>query len=209
MDIFDMVSEQIDTVGLPLFAVSVSVVTGLNTPALAILHWHGFRRTTPLALPGVKIPHRPVPASAIELHRPWREFEAMEASLIDAAWQLGAWELERIERRPCSTIGASAREALACRQAFGDYADGGANEHLVDEGANRDGLMHMAADKGYVRWLFRPVKGGLWRELREPDDSLQKDGGRRPPCPVRPLPRSGAGARTVYRLGRIDRILLP
>ena len=67
--------------------------------------------------------------------------------------------------------------------------------------------MQMAADAGYVRWLFRPVKGGLWRALDEPDDTLESDGGRRPPCPVIPEPRGGRG-RKVYRLGEVRRILL-
>ena len=69
--------------------------------------------------------------------------------------------------------------------------------------------MQMAANEGYLRWLFRPVKGGLWRTLDEPDDTLGADGGRRPPCPVLPMSRrTEARGRTVYRLGAVQRILL-
>lgn len=210
MKLFDTLHEQMDAVRLPLYAVTVTAVARTNTPLVAILHWHGFRRATPLVLPGVEIPARPVPGSAVQLSEPWHSFEAVDAALLDAAWRLGAWEVERIERRSCEVIGASACEALACRQAFGDYAgDEAAQAHLLDAAPDRGELMALAARRGYLRWLFRPVKGGLWRELDEPDDTLDADGGRRPPCPVMPQPRrSGASGRTVYRLGAVRRILL-
>ncbi|KVG80189.1 diguanylate cyclase [Burkholderia ubonensis] len=211
MDLFDRLQEQIESVRMPLFAVTVTAAAQVNTPLFAILHWHGFRRTTPLILPGVEIPPRPVPGSAIQIDAPWRSFETVDAMLLDAAWQSGAWEVERVERRGCNVICASAAEALACRQAFGDYGEHVARDLqlLIDETA-RDELMQLAARRGYVRWLFRPVKGGLWRTLDEPDDTLDADGGRRPPCPVPPEPRRPDGrGRTVYRLGRVHRILLP
>ncbi|KVR30042.1 diguanylate cyclase [Burkholderia ubonensis] len=211
MDLFDRLQEQIENVRMPLFAVTVTAAAPVNTPLFAILHWHGFRRATPLILPGVEIPPRPVPGSAIQIDAPWRSFETVDAMLLDAAWQSGAWEVERVERRGCNVIGASAAEALACRQAFGDYGENVARDLqlLIDETA-RDELMQLAARRGYVRWLFRPVKGGLWRTLDEPDDTLDADGGRRPPCPVPPEPRRPDGrGRTVYRLGRVHRILLP
>ncbi|KVV44114.1 diguanylate cyclase [Burkholderia ubonensis] len=211
MDLFDRLQEQIESVRMPLFAVTVTAAAQVNTPLFAILHWHGFRRATPLILPGVEIPPRPVPGSAIQIDAPWRSFETVDAMLLDAAWQSGAWEVERVERRGCNVIGASAAEALACRQAFGDYGENVARDLqlLIDETA-RDELMQLAARRGYVRWLFRPVKGGLGRTLDEPDDTLDADGGRRPPCPVPPEPRRPDGrGRTVYRLGRVHRILLP
>ncbi|TDV15779.1 diguanylate cyclase [Paraburkholderia caballeronis] len=211
MDLFDTLHEQMTTVNLPLYAVTVTAVARVNTPLVAILHWHGFRRATPLALPGVDIPRRPVPGSAVQFAQPWHSFEAVDAALLDAAWQLGAWEVERVERRACSVIGASAGEALACRQAFGDYGDGApGDQHLLDGAPDRAKLMQLAAHNGYLRWLFRPVKGGLWRALAEPDDTLDADGGRRLPCPVPPKPRrADTAGRTVYRLGAIRRILLP
>ncbi|VVE72306.1 diguanylate cyclase [Pandoraea anapnoica] len=210
MDFFDTLREQMDTVKLPLYAVTVTAVARVNTPLVAILHWHGFRRATPLKLPGVEIPARPVPGSALQLTQPWHRFETVDAALLDAAWRLGAWEVERIERRACAVIGASAAEALACRQAFGDYGeDVPADQHLLDAAPERKALMQIAARKGYVRWLFRPVKGGIWRALDEPDDTLNADGGRPLPCPVLPKPRRPEGAgRTVYRLGTVRRVLL-
>ncbi|MEX3920155.1 diguanylate cyclase [Paraburkholderia sp. BR10872] len=213
MDLFDRLREQAESVRLPLFAVTVSAAAQVNTPLVAILHWHGFRRATPLVLPGVEIPARPVPGTAIQIDAPWQSVEAVDAMLLDAAWQFGAWEVERIVRRGCNTIGAGGAEALACRQAFGDYgSDIPPDGALIDGASDRDGLMRLAARRGYVRWLFRPVKSGVWRALDEADDSLDADGGRQPPCPVQPQPRSAhkrALGRTVYRLGTVGRILLP
>ncbi|MFT0170637.1 diguanylate cyclase [Paraburkholderia mimosarum] len=185
MDLFDRLQEQIDIVRLPLFAVTVTAAARVNTPLIAILHWHGFRRATPLVLPGIEIPPRPVPGSALQLDAPWYSFETVDAMLLDAAWQTGAWEVERVEQRGCNMIGASAAEALACRQAFGDYGlHGTPDAQLLHDDSDRGELMQLAARSGYLRWLFRPVKGGLWFSLNEPDDTLEADGGRRPPCPV-------------------------
>lgn len=210
MDLFDTLQKQMDSVRLPLFAVTVTAAAQVNTPLLAILHWHGFRRATPLVLPGVDIPPRPVPGSAFQFNAPWRSIETVDAMLLDAAWQSGAWEVERVERRGCNMIGAGAAEALACRQAFGDYGEDVTRDpQSLDEETDRAGLMQLAARIGYLRWLFRPVKGGLWRTLNEPDDTLDADGGRQPPCPVQPEPRGPDGrGRTVYRLGAVRRILL-
>ncbi|WP_269504484.1 diguanylate cyclase [Burkholderia sp. IMCC1007] len=209
MDLFDIVNEQMEAVRLPLYAVTVTAAARVNTPLIAILHWHGFLRETPLALPRVDLRRRPVPGSAIQLDHRWHAIEAVDAMLLDAAWRLGAWELERVERRGCNTIGAPPGEALACRQAFGDYGSGPSAEcHLIDGAPDRDELMRLAARTGYARWLFRPVKGGLWRVLDEPDDTLDADGGRQPPCPVLPRPPQPRARRALYRLGRIDRILM-
>lgn len=151
MDLFDIVNQQIDAVRLPLYAVTVTAAARADTPLIAILHWHGLLRETPLALPGIDVPPRPVPGSAIQFERPGPALESVEAMLLDAAWRLGAWELERVERRACNTLGASAGEALVCRQAFGDYGDYGAGacaeRHLVDGAPERDALMQLAAAK--------------------------------------------------------------
>ncbi|OCS46438.1 diguanylate cyclase [Ralstonia pickettii] len=214
MDLFNAVHEQMDAVRLPLVAVTVTAARRPNTPLVAILHWHGFRRASPLVLPGVDIPPRSVPGSAIQLTHAWQSVEAVDEALLDAAWQLGAWDLERVERRGCNVVGASAGEALACRQAFGDYEGASADAALIDGAPDRAELMQIAANEGYLRWLFRPVKGGVWQALEEPDDTLGPDGGREPPCPVLPIPRQlprhrPVRSRTVYRLGAVRRILLP
>lgn len=69
-DLFDTVREQMDAVKLPLYAVTVTAVARVNTPLVVILHWHGFRRATPLVLSGVDIQPRSVPGSAVRLDKP-------------------------------------------------------------------------------------------------------------------------------------------
>lgn len=208
MHIFDAVSAHMSAMGLPLYAVSATRANWPGTPLLLFLHWHGFRRATPLRLPGVALPPRAVPSSALQFDGPWPDGAAAEEALLDAAWRLGAWQLERLQRRACNTAGAPASEAWACRQAFGDNAAGYPDPPVLGEGEEaRQQQMALAARKGYQQWLFQPVKGGLWAGIGPADDSLGADGGRQSDCPVRPVP--AAEPRVVYRLGRHDRLIMP
>jgi hypothetical protein len=208
MHIFDIVYAHMQAVGLPLYAISAARVNQPDTPTLLFLHWHGFRRATPLQLPGVTLPVRAVPSSALQFDGPWTSSSAAEAELLDAAWRLGAWDVERLQRGACNSAGAAASEAYECRLAFGDNAAGHPDQTLLGaDNAVREQLMHAAAQRGYARWLFQPVKGGVWAGVGPGDDSLDADVGRRSDCPVRPAPRS-ARPRTVYQLGHIDRLLI-
>lgn len=206
MDVFRTVVAQIDAMNLPLFAVTLTAVPRSRTPVLLMLHWHGFRTDEHEPCRS----HVAVPSSALQLNDDWRDLGELDQGMLDAAWQFGAWELLRDERRACSTIGASAREALECRQAFGDdpLADLGETQ-LVAEAPDREDLMHLGARVGYVRWEFRPVRSGLWRDTAL-DDTIGNDGSRPPPCPVGvALSRERQVGQTRYRLGRIQRLLLP
>lgn len=208
MEILHSITSQMAAVGLPLYAVTLTAVPTPDTPLLLMLHWHGFRADERTPLAGHPR-HRPVPGSAIQINAAWHRLEEVDLAMLDAAWQLGAWDMERLQRRACSSIGASAREALECRQAFGDNPFAAGDEtHLLAEAPDRSDLMRLGAACGYVRWLFRPVRGGLWRDLAE-DDTLTAEGGRYPPCPIRPnLTPAGRNRRMVYRLGRVARIVV-
>jgi len=209
MHIFDTLSAHIAAMGLPLYAVSATRANAPETPLLLFLHWHGFRRATPLQLPGVELPARAVPSSALRFDGPWASVSEPEEALLDAAWRLGAWHVERLQQRGCNSPGAPASEAFACRVAFGDNpADYPDHPVLGADSASRQQQMALAARKGYQQWLFQPVKGGLWAGVGPADDSLSEDGGRASDCPVRPLPPA-PGQRLVYQLGRIERLILP
>lgn len=209
MHIFDAVSEQISAMGMPLYAVSATRANWPDTPLLLFLHWHGFRRATPLRLEGVALPAHPVASSVLQFDGPWASSTSAEEALLDAAWRLGASQLERLQRRACNTAGAPLSEADACRQAFGDNVQGYPDELVLGADlAARLEQMQLAARKGYQQWLFLPVKGGLWEGVGPADRSLEADGGRRSECPVRPSP-PGSGKRVVYRLGRHDWLILP
>lgn len=207
MDILSNISTQIAALKLPLYAVTLTALPRPNTPLLLMLHWHGFRRDE--TAPPDRPRHRPVPGSALQLNPPWQDFAEVEQALLDAAWQLGAWDVERHARRACSIVGASEREALECRQAFGENPFAPDDDsHLLVEAPDRADMLRFAHDRGYVRWQFRPVRGGLWRDVAE-DDTLGPDGGREPPCPVAlETPPRGPGAPFVYRLGRVSRIVV-
>jgi hypothetical protein len=208
MDIFHKIADQISAVGLPLYAVSLTALPRADTPVLLFLHWHGFRRAQPRA------GWRPVPGSALQLNERWQTLEEIDAAMLEAGWRLGAWDVEREEHEACNRVGAESREALACLQAFGEHTDRQTAEALlIAEAPDREALLKVGAEKGYVRWQFRPVAGGIW-SATPGDETLAADGSRTPPCPVAPAParqtRSNRPvARTVYRLGRITRIILP
>lgn len=208
MNVFETISAHAAAMKLPIYAVTATTVPKRDTPVLLIIHWHGFGRETPLKLEGVPLPLRAVAGSGLQLEVQGEGISAIEQALLDAAWQLGAWDLERLVSRPWWRLGASASEALAGHRAFGDYPNA-TEPGVIMEAPDRDGMLRMAAHKGYVRWLFRPRKGGLWQLTGDEDSTLDSAGGRALPCPVVPYPfEAGKDGRAVYRLGRVDRIIL-
>lgn len=208
LDFFSTIAGQIDAVRLPLFAVTLTAVPRANTPVLLMLHWHGFRRERPVPA-AERETLSPVPGSALQINAPWRELASIDEAMLDAAWRLGAWQLDREEKRACATAGASERESFECRQAFGENPlDGGRQDHLVAEAPDRPDMLSLAAEVGYVRWQFRPVQGGVWQETAS-DDTLSAAGSREPPCPVGvQAPVGTRVSRTRYRLGRLRRLIL-
>lgn len=210
MEIFDRIAEQIDAVRLPLFAVTLTALPRARTPVLLILHWHGFGADPARGPADGPVPRTPVPGSALQLNPDWSSLARLDHAMLDAAWQLGAWELDREERRGCDTVGASEREAMECRQAFADEPPTAeAGPAMLIEAPDRTQMLRLGARLGYVRWKFRPVRGGVWKATAD-DDSLGADGGRAPPCPVQAESTVGTRiCRTRYRLGHLSRIILP
>lgn len=212
MQVFESVVEQVRSVGLPVVAVSLTAIPRANTPVLLIVHWHGFARPQAPRSGAVDTPREGtvgIPGSALQLSEPWLAMEHLDDAMLDAAWQLGAWDLVREERRGCNTAGASEREAFECRQAFAEHPFGGTAEaFMLTEAPDREELMRLGARVGYVRWQFRPVKNGLWSNSAG-DDTLQADGSRALPCPVAARPAVGNRvAHTRYHLGHGNRIVL-
>lgn len=209
MQILDTICAQVQAMRMPLYAVTAAAAARAGTPVLLILHWHGFRRRTPLTLPGQTIAPRAVAGSAMQLSQRWASFDELEGALVDAAWQLGAWDVERLVQRPWRRLGAPASEALACHRAFGAYPDAPDEEGVVMDAPDRDDLLELAARRGYVRWLFRPRKAGLWQSLDDEDATLGPGGGRALPCPVPRRAFDGRmPSRVVYRLGHGARLIL-
>lgn len=207
MELLERIEQQISATGLPLVAITMAAVPCPDTPLILTLHWHGFH-TEKIVQTAVATPVRytAIPSSALQLNERWREVEALDRSVLEAAWELGAWDVARAERSACMRPGAPAKEAVECLQAFGGFPFGvSEDQHVVAEAPDADELISVAARRGYLMWMFRPIHGGIWKEVAD-DPTLLPDGKREPPCPLDAIATDTAqtrGARkTVYRLGR-------
>lgn len=206
MDIIETIAAHTRALQRPLYAVTASAIRKADTPLILTLHWHGFHRD---GEPGRRL--RSVAGSAVQLNLRWHEFAVLDRAIIDAGWALGAWDVERVARPPWWRLNAPVAEAVAGHRAFADFSDlPPEDDPVVVEAPDQRDLIALAARKGYVRWLFRPRKGGLWRQLDVDDSTLDADGGRALPCPV-PLQPDGRELRrkVLYRLGRGNGFLIP
>ncbi|HET9579284.1 MAG TPA: hypothetical protein VFP44_15745, partial [Usitatibacter sp.] len=80
---------------------------------------------------------------------------------------------------------------------------------VVAEVPDAGDLIEAAARAGYLQWVFRPVRGGLWADVTQ-DDTLEQGGYRNPSCPFIAAPtRLGENReprRVVYQFGRSSRL---
>jgi len=203
MELLDRIEDQVASTGLPLFAITLAAVPCPDTPIILTLHWHGFVKEKLAEVDEARaVSYSPIPSSALQLNERWKELIAIDRAAMDAAWELGAWDVQRAERQACMRGGAESREALECLQAFGAFPFGiNGNNVVVADAPDADDLVEVAAHRGYLMWLFRPVRGGIWGEYAD-DATLIEDGRRNPPCPLLPIPPTCEGTRqTVYRFG--------
>ena len=203
MELLERIEEQIAASGLPLVGITLAAVPCPDTPLILTLHWHGFIREKLAELEQAQaVSCTPLPSSALQLNDRWRDLVAVDRAAMEAAWELGAWDVARAERKGCMRPGAPSTEALECLQAFGAFPFGiNGNQVVVADAPDADELLQLAARRGYLMWLFRPVSGGIWAEVAD-DATLTSRGRRPPPCPLRPIPpRCDGNRKTVYRFG--------
>src|ERR1043166_2215895 len=203
MQIVDRIESQLAATRLPLFAITVAAVPCPDTPIILMLHWHGFVRERLADIDEAEpVAFTPIPSSALQLNDRWDHLAALDRATLEAAWELGAWAVQRAERPACVRPGADLAETLECMKAFGQFPLGPAgNDAVVADAPDADELRKLAARRGYLTWLFRPVHGGIWGEYAE-DATLGPDGTRTGPCPLAPLPPTCQSAcETVYRFG--------
>ena len=203
MEILERIEEQIAASGLPLVGITLAAVPCPDTPLILTLHWHGFIREKLAEVEQAEaVSYTPLPSSALQLNDRWRDLVAVDRAAMEAAWALGAWDVARAERKGCMRPGAPSTEALECLQAFGAFPFGiNGNQVVVADAPDADELLQLAARRGYLMWLFRPVSGGIWAEVAD-DATLSSRGRRPPPCPHRPIPpRCDGNRKTVYRFG--------
>lgn len=208
MEIIRHIEAQVAAMQLPLFAVTLTAVPCPDTPVILTLHWHGFRPQRLAEIEGAQVVgYRAIPSSALQLNDRWDCLEGLDRAALEAGWCLGAWDVARAERPACTRPGAPDGEAVDCLRAFAAGAlDLDGEPVVVAEAPDADDLVGLAARRGYLTWLFRPVHGGIWGPLAE-DDTLDAQGRRAPPCPLQPQPAAGRPRRTVYALGRCGRVL--
>ena len=207
MQLLDRIENQLIANRLPLVGITVAAVPYANTPVVLTLHWHGFVETRLANVTDANVvAYQPVPSSALQLNDRWDKFEDLENHVLDVAWELGAWDLARIEALPFVRPGACEQESLECMGAFGSMPVAIEGQPpVVAEVPDADELIEAASRSGYLQWVFRPVRGGLWAEVAE-DITLQDGGYRNPPCPYLATParvgRTLKPRRVVYQFGR-------
>ena len=211
MRLLDCIETQLIANRLPLMGITVAAVPYANTPVVLTLHWHGFVETRLAEVSDANVVgYQPVPSSALQINDRWDHFDDLENEVLDVAWELGSWDLARTEALPFVRPGATEQESLDCMGAFGSLPvaiDG--QLPIVAEVPDADELIEAASRSGYVNWLFRPVRGGVWSTVAE-DLTLEEGGYRNPPCPYIATPtrigRSRRPRRVVYQFGRCTRI---
>ena len=203
MEILERIEDQISATGLPLFGITLAAVPCPDTPVILTLHWHAFiREKLAAAEEREALSFTSVPSSALQLNDRWEDLVSVDRAAMEAAWELGAWDVARAERPGCLRPGAPTGEALECLQAFGAFPFGaGGNQAVVADAPDADELVQLAAARGYLLWVFRPVSGGIWSDYSE-DATLTPEGRRHPSCPLDPIPPACDRKRkTVYRFG--------
>ena len=203
MRILERIEDQVASTNLPLVGITLAAVPCPDTPVILTLHWHGFIKEKLVDIEEAQaVSYTPIPSSALQLNDRWKSLVAVDRAAMEAAWTLGAWDVARAERPGCMRAGASAVEAFECLQAFGAFPYGiNGNQVVVSDAPDADDLVQLAAQRGYLMWVFRPVKGGIWAEYAD-DATLGPEGTRSAPCPHTPIPPVCDGKRqTVYRFG--------
>ena len=210
MHLLDRIETQLISNRLPLVAITVAAVPYANTPVVLTLHWHGFVETRLAAESDANVvAYQPVPSSALQINDRWDGIAQLENEVLDVAWELGSWDLARMEAPPFVRPGATEQESLECMGAFGSLPlqiDG--QPPVVAEVPDAEDLIAAASREGYVHWLFRPVRGGVWAEVSE-DATLENGGYRNPPCPYLAAPtrlRDRRPRKVVYQFGRAARL---
>jgi len=186
-----------------LVAIAVAAVPCPDTPVILTLHWHGFVEEKLVEIEeAATVAYTPIPSSALQVNHRWNDVSMLDRAAMEAGWELGAWDVARAERPGCTRPGAQSGEALECLQAFGSFPYG-LNDFpaVVTQAPDVGDLINLAARRGYLMWMFRPVHRGIWAEFAD-DATLCADGTRTPPCPVESVPPVGRGsAKTIYRFG--------
>ncbi len=104
--------QQMKATRLPLFAITVAAVPCPDTPVILTLHWHAFLREKLAEVENAQpVSFKSVPSSALQLNARWEDLVTLDRAALEAAWELGAWDVARAERPSCMRPGADSSEA--------------------------------------------------------------------------------------------------
>jgi hypothetical protein len=134
-------------------------------------------------------------------------------SVLDAAWRLGAWDVQRVDYGADDGSDPTMRMALANAFVHAPYAitlDGAEIDR--DEQVEREQTAACAAasEHGWSSWSFRPIQGNAgqpWSRWLTEDATLDTDGGRSAVRSIRHrqhecAPQPGCARCVIYKLGR-------
>ena len=212
MNLLGLIESQMISNRLPLVAVTLAAVPHTNTPTVLTLHWHGFVEMR-LTENSDAVAYQSVPSSALQVNERWDRFDDLDHEALETAWELGAWNLERIEAQAFARPGADTHETVMGMHAFGaSPITIGGDSPIVADVPDSEDLIESASREGYVQWMFRPVRGGLWAVATE-DVTLEAGGYRNPTCPLLSQPVATAAfraklRRVVYPFGQSRRGLV-
>src|SRR3979490_3413836 len=147
MRILECIEDQITSTHLPLVGITLAAVPCPDTPVILTLHWHGFIKEKLAEIEEAQtVSYTPIPSSALQLNDRWNNLVAVDRAAMEAAWELGAWDVSRAERPGCMRPGAACTEALECLQAFGSFPYGiNGSQVVVSDAPDADDLVHLAA----------------------------------------------------------------
>jgi hypothetical protein len=150
MQLLDRIEDQISATGLPLVGITLAAIPCPDTPVILTLHWHGFIKERLAEVAEAEpVSFTPVPSSALQLNDRWRNLVAVDQAAMEAAWELGAWDVARAERKGCLRPCAPSTEALECLQAFGAFPYGiNGNHVVVADAPDADEMVQLAATRG-------------------------------------------------------------
>src|SRR5262249_44438418 len=99
MEILERIENQITATGMPLFGITLAAVPCPDTPVILTLHWHAFVKEKLTEVEHADpVSYTPVPSSALQLNDRWGDLVALDRAAMEAAWELGAWDVSRAER---------------------------------------------------------------------------------------------------------------
>ena len=94
MELLERIEGQIAATGLPLVGITLAAVPCPDTPIILTLHWHGFITEKLVDLEEAQpVAYTPIPSSALQVNERWEDWAAVDQATLDAAWQLGAWDV--------------------------------------------------------------------------------------------------------------------